>query len=86
MKLHPKGRERLRGALLLRGMTHRELAVAIGWRSHGMVSQLLLGKRTSVSPKSAVMISSVLGIPLHDLFLPESSSDTRRPIRDKVPA
>jgi transcriptional regulator with XRE-family HTH domain len=74
MKLHPRGRERLRGALLLRDMTHRQFADAIGWKSHGMVGQLLAGKRTSVSADSAVMISKVLGIPVHDLFLTESSS------------
>lgn len=74
MKLHPQGRQRLRGALMLRGMTHRQFASAIGWKSHGMVGQLLAGTRTSVSPESAVVMSKVLGIPVHDLFLTEVST------------
>lgn len=69
---------------MLRGMTHRQLASAVGWQSHGMVSQLLGGNRTSVSAESAVMISKVLGIPLHDLFLTESSSDPQRAPRERV--
>lgn len=84
MKLHPRGRERLRGALLLRDMTHRQFADAIGWKSHGMVGQLLAGTRTSVSADSAVMISKVLGIPVHDLFLTESSSVTGPAQREAV--
>jgi hypothetical protein len=52
-----------------------------------MVGQLLAGKRTSVSADSAVMISKVLGIPVHDLFLTESSSIAGPPPRETaIPA
>jgi transcriptional regulator with XRE-family HTH domain len=78
MKLHPQGQQRLRGALMLRNMTHRQLAQQIGWKSHGMIAQLLKGTRTSVTADSAVLISKTLGIPLHDLFLTESAEISGR--------
>lgn len=83
MKLHPQGKARLRGALMLRGMTHREFATAIGWKSHGMVGQLLNGRRTSVGTDSAVMMSKVLGIPVHDLFLTETSTNSPQALLKK---
>lgn len=84
MKLHPQGQQRLRGALMLRNMSHRQLAQAIGWKSHGMVAQLLKGTRTSVSADSAVLISKTLGIPVHDLFLTQSSQIPPSTTPDKV--
>lgn len=63
---------------MLRSMTHRQLSEAVGWKSHTMVGQLLRGERSSVAADSAVMISQVLGIAVHDLFLTESSNNTRQ--------
>lgn len=71
MRLHKEGRKRLAKLLLIQGVTHRELAQAVGWRSHGMVAHLLSGRRSGVEPSAAVAIARYLGVDVSDLFLTE---------------
>ena len=78
MRLHKDGRKRLAKLLLIQGVTQRELASRIGWRSHGMIGQLLNGSRTGVEPDKALAICKVLGVDVSDLFLTEMPSNARQ--------
>lgn len=77
MRLHKDGRKRFAKLLLIQGVTHRELAKAVGWKSHGMICQLLSGDRAGVKPDKALGIAAYLGVDVSDLFLTEMSSNTR---------
>lgn len=79
MRLHKQGRQRLAKLLLIQGVTHRELASAIGWKSHGMISQLLNGTRNGVEPEKALAIAKYLGVDVSDLFLTEMPSVACQP-------
>jgi transcriptional regulator with XRE-family HTH domain len=74
MRLHKEGRKRLAKLLIIQEVRHRELATAIGWKSHGMISQLISGTRTGVEPDKALAIAKYLGVEVSDLFLTEMPS------------
>lgn len=69
MRLHREGRKRLAKLLLIQEISHRELAGALGWKSHGMVSHLISGRRSGVKPEQAIAIAKLLGVSVEDLFL-----------------
>ena len=71
MRLHKEGRKRLAKLLLIQGVTHRELAQAAGWKSHGMVAHLIQGRRSGVEPAPALAIARYLGVDVSDLFVSE---------------
>lgn len=74
MRLHKEGRKRLAKLLLIQEVSHRELARAAGWSSHGHVSHLLSGRRNGVEPASALAIARYLGVDVSDLFVTELRS------------
>jgi transcriptional regulator with XRE-family HTH domain len=78
MRLHKDGRKRLAKLLLIQGVSHRELASSIGWKSHGMIGQLLKGTRTGVDPEKALAMCNYLAVDVSDLFLTEMPSNTRQ--------
>lgn len=78
MRLTKDGRKRLAKLLLIQEVSQRDLAEAIGWKSHTMVGYLLRGEKNSVSPASAVAIAKFLGVDVSDLFLTEMPSVARQ--------
>lgn len=86
MRLHKDGRKRLAKLLVIQDVRHRELASAVGWKSHGMVGQLLAGTRAGVEPEKALAIARYLGVDVSDLFLTEMPSVARRASRGKAAA
>jgi transcriptional regulator with XRE-family HTH domain len=81
MRLTKDGRKRLQKLLLIQEVTHRQLAEAIGWKSHTMVGFLVRGEKNSVSPASACAIAKFLGVEVSDLFLTEMPSVARQASR-----
>lgn len=71
MRLHKEGRKRLARLLVIQEISHRQLAAAVGWKSHGMVSHLISGRRAGVEPQAAITIAKLLGVEVSDLFLTE---------------
>jgi transcriptional regulator with XRE-family HTH domain len=71
MRMHQQGRKRLAKLLLIQEVTHRQVAEAVGWRSHGMLGHLLSGRRTGVDPAHALALCKFLGVEVSDLFLTE---------------
>lgn len=78
MRLHKQGRKRLAKLLLIQDVTHREVAEAIGWKSHGMIGHLLAGRKTGVDPAHALALCKYLGVDVADLFLTEMPSVDRQ--------
>lgn len=78
MRLHKDGRKRLAKLLLIQEVSHRQLADALGWRSHGMVGHLLSGRKTGVSVESAVAMARYLGVEVSDLFATDMPGKTCR--------
>jgi transcriptional regulator with XRE-family HTH domain len=71
MRLHKEGRKRLAKLMLIQGISHRQLASACGWKSHGMVGHLVSGRKVGVEKEAALIIAKVLGVDVGDLFLTE---------------
>lgn len=86
MRLSKDGRKRLAKLLVIQDVSHRKLAEAVGWKSHTMVRQLLVGERAGVSLESAHAIAHYLGVSVDDLFLTEMPNVSRRGTHGKVDA
>lgn len=70
--------------MALAGVTARELAELVGWRSHSYLTRLLRGDAGTVGPAVAVRIAEVLGVGVDDLFVPVSSRIRGRGDKDAV--
>ena len=77
MRIHPEGRKRLKKLMLIQGTAQRELAKAIGWKSHTYLGRSLAGTVNTMDLDAAVRIAHFFEVGVDDLFLVESSSDSR---------
>lgn len=68
--------KKLAKLMVIQEVSHRDLADAIGWRSHSYVSRLLRGEVSTLKPESAVRIAHFFGVGVDDLFLARSSSNS----------
>lgn len=83
MQLHKEGRRRLAKLMLIQGVSHRDLATAVGWRSHSYVGRFLRGQVASVTPDAAARIAFALGVGVDDLFLVKASSSPVVPVQSE---
>lgn len=67
---------------LIQGATHRQIASAVGWKSHTYVGRILRGEVRTMDPEAAVRFCHFFGVAVDDFFMTRSS---RNPGRD-VPA
>lgn len=76
-------KDRLAFAWLLKakGISYRQLATAAGWTSPNHVSNLVHGRKNSVTPESANRIAQRLGVPVEDLFRLRITTDTGQQIK-----
>lgn len=79
MQFTKLGRKLFVKMLLIQGISHRQLADALGWRSHSYVGRLARGEVSTVSPDAAARIALVLGVGVDDLFLVKTHSSDVRP-------
>lgn len=73
-----KDRKTLARLIAIEGITHRELAAVAGYRSHSKVGRLLRGEVPGLSDDPAQRIAERLGVPVDDLFLPDTSRKSGR--------
>lgn len=73
--LDPKKIQKL---LLIQGVTHRELAKAVGYRSHAYIGRIIRGQIKTVTPEKATRIANYLAVGVDDLFVARLSTDTGR--------
>lgn len=68
------GIERMLFQMELKEMSQRDLAAALGWKSHSYLGRLIRGEVRTVDPDTAVKIAVILGIGVDDLFTARASS------------
>lgn len=74
-------RKKLARLMVLQGVSQRELATALGWKSHTYVGRILSGDVKTVTPDAAVRIAHHLGCVIDDLFTPRMSTDARQNVK-----
>lgn len=84
MLVTEKGRKKLASLLVIQEDSHRNLARAVGWKSHSYVGRILRGQVRSVTPEAAARIAAHFGVPMDDIFVPRVSGDAGRAVRSKA--
>lgn len=69
-------RKRLARLMVIQGISQRELARRIGWRSHGHLNALLRGTKKSLDTDPALRIAQTLQVPVDDLFVTKVTTPT----------
>src|SRR5690349_20663093 len=73
--LDPK---KIKKLMVVQEVSARQLAGALGYRSHAYIGRILRGEIKTVTPTKAAQISAYFGMPMDELFAPRVSSDTRQ--------
>lgn len=66
--------KKLARLLVIQEISHRQLADAMGWKSHSYVGRLVRGEVRSVDGDVALKIAKLLKTPVDDLFIIKVSS------------
>lgn len=61
---------------LIQDASHRDIAAAVGWKSHSYVGRILRGEIKTVDPEAAVRMCHYFGVAVDDFFM---SRSTRNP-------
>jgi transcriptional regulator with XRE-family HTH domain len=69
-------RKRLATLLVVQEISQRQLAKAVGWKSHSYLGRLLRGDVDTLDPEVALRIAEHLGVGVDDLFVPRVSTDS----------
>lgn len=70
--------KKIQKLLLIQGVTHRELALAVGYKSHAYIGRIVRGDITTVTPEKAARIANYFSVGIDDLFVPRLSTDAGR--------
>ena len=73
---------RLARLALIQQATHRQIAEAIGWKSHTYVGRILRGEVRTMDPESAVRLCHFFGVAVDDFFVTRSSRNPGRNVKD----
>lgn len=76
--------KKLARLLVIQEISHRQLAMALGWRSHSYVGRIVRGEQRSIDPEAALRIAKILQTPVDDLFVIKVSSETGRNGQDQA--
>lgn len=58
---------------LIQDASHRDIAAAVGWKSHSYVSRILRGEVKTIDPEAAVRMCHFFGVAVDDFFVTRSS-------------
>lgn len=78
-----KDRKQLASVMIVQGISQRELAKSIGWKSHSYLGRLLRGEVKTLDGDAALRIAHKLGLPVDMLFLTRVSEKSGPSIRNK---
>lgn len=67
--------KKLARLLVIQEISHRDLARALGWKSHSYIGRLVRGEVRTLDPEAALRIAKLLQTPVDDLFVIRVSSD-----------
>lgn len=83
MELTEENRRRLAKIMVIQNVSQRELAKAVGWKSHTYLGRLLKGTTKTLDPDAAIRISLYLGVGVDDLFVARTSTAVERIARHR---
>lgn len=63
---------------IIQEATQRQIAEAIGWKTHSYVGRILRGEIKTIDPEAAVRWAHYFGVAVDDLF---STRSSRNPVR-----
>jgi transcriptional regulator with XRE-family HTH domain len=69
---------------LIQDASHRQIAEAVGWKSHSYVGRILRGQVKSVDPEAAVRMCHFFGVAVDDFFMSRSSKNPGRSNQDRA--
>lgn len=73
-----RDRKKLARLMVIQEVSHRDLAAALGWKSHSYVGRLVRGEVRSIDVDAALKIAALLQTPVDDLFVIKVSGGTGR--------
>lgn len=76
--------KKLARLLVIQEISHRQLADALGWKSHSYVGRIVRGKVRSIDGDAALRIAAILKTPVDDLFAIKVSSQAGRNGQDEA--
>jgi len=77
-------RRRLAKLMLIQGVSQRQLAAGIGWKSHTYLGRFIRGEVASIDPDAAVRIAHYFGVGVDDLFVSRSSNGARQHVQRRA--
>lgn len=66
-----------------RSVSARQLAGAVGWKSHSYMNRLLSGQVKTLRPDAALRIAHYFHVPVDLLFLVRSSTDSGQSVKHR---
>lgn len=76
--------KKIKKLMIIKGISARTLAEAIGYRSHAYVTRILRGEIKTVTPEKAARIAAYLEVGVDDLFVARMSSDAGQNAKRRV--
>jgi len=76
-----RDRKKLQRLMIVQDVSHRELAEAVGWKSHSYVGRICRGQITNVQPEPALRMAKFFGVGVEDLFLTEVDNEHGRSVK-----
>lgn len=78
MRMDVHGRREMARLMSHQRKSYRQVAMAVGWQSHGMVGHLLSGRKDSVKLEKALALAKYLGTDVSTLFVTNVSTNGQR--------
>lgn len=60
---------------LIQDASHRQIAEAVGWKSHSYVGRIMRGQVRTVDPEAAVRMCHFFGVAVDDFFVTRCSGN-----------
>lgn len=67
--------------VLIQGVTQRQLAEALGHKSHTYIGRVLMGEKKTMTTEAAIRLCHFLQVPVDDFFMTKSSKNPRQVVR-----
>lgn len=84
-----RDRKKLQRLMIVQEVSQRQLAEAVGWRSHSYLGRLLRGEVKTLDTDVAILIAHHLMVPVDDLFQTRVDRKTvhnGQPVKSKADA
>lgn len=66
---------------VIQGVSHRDIAEAVGWKAHSYVGRILRGEVRTLTTDAAVKWALLMNVAVDDLFLAKSSRKPGRSVQ-----